>query len=107
MATDIAVDIPSAAALQVPPQRAQAVSSVRLHLTTAAIAALLHACGWLFPGAWEAVWVGQAATIALGAMCRPRAAFGYGFVLGGIAISLSFYWGAWTLRFIFDTMPWV
>jgi len=71
----------------------------------AASGGLLHACGWLFPGAWPAVWIGQAAMVSLGAVCRTREAFCYGFLLGVIGIGISFYWGAEALKHTFNTLP--
>jgi apolipoprotein N-acyltransferase len=68
-------------------------------------AGLLHAAGWLFPGTWYAVWLAQAATIGLGAICRPRAALLYGSLTGAVGIGLSFYWGLAALQNTFDASP--
>src|SRR4051812_2687048 len=65
----------------------------------------LHATGWLFPGAWYAVWVAQVALIGLAAGARPRTAFLYGTAAGAIEIGCSFYWGVAALRQTFDATP--
>jgi apolipoprotein N-acyltransferase len=65
----------------------------------------LHAAGWLFPGSWYAVWLGQAALIALAAGCSPRRAVAWGTVAGAIGIGSSFYWGVGALRQTFEAAP--
>src|SRR5262245_1641805 len=76
---------------------------VCLGLTLAA--GLLHAAGWLVPGAWYAVWFGQAALIALAAICSPRRAIAWGTVVGAIGIGSSFYWGGAALGQTFEAAP--
>jgi apolipoprotein N-acyltransferase len=68
-------------------------------------AGLLHAAAWLFPGAWYAAWLGQAALIGLGVACRPRAAMLYGSMAGALGIAASFYWGLAALQNTFDASP--
>jgi len=76
---------------------------VRLGLIAATSA--FHAIPWVFPGAWPAAWIGQAAAIGLGASCRPWVALGYGTAAGTLAIASSFYWGVAALRQTFDASP--
>src|SRR3954453_23388763 len=73
---------------------------LRLALTVATGG--LYAIPWLWPGSLPAAWMAQAAAIALGAVCRPRAALGYGSIAGMIGIASSFYWGVAALRQTFD-----
>src|SRR6476660_1658980 len=75
-------------------------TTARCALTLAA--GSLHATGWVFPGAWYAVWPAQCALIALGAITTPRKAVLYGSAAGAIGIASSFYWGVDALRQTFD-----
>src|SRR4051812_20544892 len=107
MSIELAEEPTSAAVQNVlpPTSRAPLARRMALRCSLAAAGGLLHACAWVFTGAWPAAWVGQAAMIALGAICRTREAFCYGFLLGAIGIGISFYWGADALRHTFDTVP--
>src|SRR6476661_2245809 len=111
MATAPSLEIEPVAAPAVRPTRAvtgnrqSRDSGVLLRLGLTFATGGLHAIPWLFPGAWPAEWLAQAAAIALGAACRPRAALAYGTTAGMLGIASSFYWGVAALRQTFDATP--
>lgn len=80
-------------------------NSVAFRLCLAILAGGFHAAGWLFPGAWYAVWVAQSALILLGALSTSRSAFAYGTLTGAIGIGCSFYWSPSVLAETIDATP--
>ena len=54
------------------------------------VAGSLHAAGWLWPSTFYwAVWIAQAATIAVGAANPPQRAFISGLLVGAIGIACN------------------
>ena len=87
------------------PARPWTAREIGPRVLLAVVAGLLHGGGWVYPGLWWSVWLGQAALLLLGLLCAPRGAFLLGSITGGIGIAISFAWAVEAMQATLDAHP--